>query len=342
MNWFNYVVCLVALSCSLSAFAGEGRNGGFVDDSARVILKKTSQLLSKEILEYSSGDALKAYFIDFMGGVPSKYNKQELARVITDVRFGQTETRRRNGRELMFDYGYQQGKPYIIALKPFFVAYLAWTDDQFTPQLITSLMEKLLHEASHFWGYDDVKAKSFAKTFVYMFDEDGISCVSQIDPKEGFSVSISPHAVGFNSFSYLQFAKATPTFTAFRYEGHYDTNYVAPKGIYELDPQYLQVPSTSSGRGDLLHFEKVSENTFSGAFEVWSWDGRKIGNPTRDLKYVTVLPEADFSIEMDSTWLHGVAVIRSTSFKQRELKFDCQSNIISSMDQMRPYFSVDN
>lgn len=173
------LVVALALSSSFAFAGNEGGHGGFVDDSARVMLRKTADLLSRNILDYSNEGVIDAYFVKFLGGVPETFDRQKLANIIKNVRFGESEKERyRNGRKLLFDYGVDKktGEQYIIALPAFFNSYVAWTADQISYQLIESLCEKMLHEVSHFWGYDERQAKFFAESFVVLLAYDSTEC----------------------------------------------------------------------------------------------------------------------------------------------------------------------
>jgi hypothetical protein len=134
--------------------------GGFVDENSTIILKQAADGLAG-MIQFSSHGIYK--------NLPLGMTQEKLADLIKNVRYLPFVERNRQGRSLMFDYGTDKEGEYIVALKPFFVAYssfpVKFATDESLVNVIMDVRLKLAHEAAHHLGIgiqNDEDAESFA------------------------------------------------------------------------------------------------------------------------------------------------------------------------------------
>lgn len=157
--------------------------GGFVDENSTLILREASGRVARRIRLSSP---------DLYINLPNKFTQEKLAALIENVRYEPMLDATRNepqkdgiggiqgARALMFDYGVDQSGPFIKALRPFFLAYSSYPIKFSVPTVTDALYEdvmlKLLHEAAHHLGYDEVKAEKFGLQVLKSLEQDNILC----------------------------------------------------------------------------------------------------------------------------------------------------------------------
>jgi len=136
---------------------GSSGGGGYVSENSAILLTKSSRAL---------GTMLKSSTPALHADLPTGWSVERLAKVIENVRSMPDKTLRRDGKELMFNYGRDEKGEFIEALKPYFHVYGAvpvkiQTVTQLK-ELQSDLMLKLLHETAHLFDLDETKAEEFA------------------------------------------------------------------------------------------------------------------------------------------------------------------------------------
>lgn len=143
--------------------------GGYVTLNSREFLAEISQL---------TAHSLRGAHENIFVGLPPDWSAERMAKIIEDVRLMPDVSIRRDGDDLMFNYGSDEKGPYIAALKPFFQIYadvpttfIDW--DRFyeteESKTITDLQRQLIHEVAHHLPTiqgDDKKADDFAVAIV--------------------------------------------------------------------------------------------------------------------------------------------------------------------------------
>lgn len=132
---------------SFSAPAVDGSSsggGGFVTANSKKLLERVSQELG-QILRLASPEIFK--------NTPGGWDQRKLAELIEKIRLEPSKTKRREDKDLMFDYGTDDQGPYISALKPFFDSYASVAVDYLSRATLWTiqqdLYQKLLHESVH-------------------------------------------------------------------------------------------------------------------------------------------------------------------------------------------------
>ncbi|MGZ6480073.1 MAG: hypothetical protein ACXWQE_12265 [Bdellovibrionales bacterium] len=149
--------------------------GGFVDENSTRILEMAAKGLASMIRFSSPG---------IYSQLPKGMTQEKLADIIQNIRYEPRSERSREGRSLMFDYGYDRG-PYIVALKPFFVAYssvpIKFIKGEALMNLMLDLRLKLAHEAAHHLGIgvrvnNDQDADAFGLSLQATLASDMVHC----------------------------------------------------------------------------------------------------------------------------------------------------------------------
>ncbi len=118
--------------------------GGFVDENSKAILDLTIADLVKHF-NLANPDSFKNF--------PEKWQAPILAQMVKDIRIKADETKQRDGRDLMFDYGADEKGSFIAVLKPFFHAYASVpvkleSEDEIK-KISQDIELKILHELAH-------------------------------------------------------------------------------------------------------------------------------------------------------------------------------------------------
>jgi hypothetical protein len=155
--------------------------GGFVGENSTKILKVAATGLADFIRDSSP---------IIYRNLPKGWTQERLATVIENVRYLPLTERAREGDSLMFDYGTDAKGQYIVALKPFFLAYSSFPINFAEPSAVGSLYHdvriKLAHEVSHLMGLNEELAKVFSQRLMKALYTDSISC-SMEDSTEIFN-----------------------------------------------------------------------------------------------------------------------------------------------------------
>ena len=94
----------------------------------------------------------------------------------------------RGGKKLAMDY---IAKPASVKiLKPYYEAFMGKTDSE-VEESVQEVEKRLLHEASHIWGYNEVDAEAFALRFLEDADWEGKRPTNQIDIKLNYCSCIN-------------------------------------------------------------------------------------------------------------------------------------------------------
>ncbi|MGE4132993.1 MAG: hypothetical protein AB7F86_15230 [Bdellovibrionales bacterium] len=162
--------------------------GGFVGENSTVILKQSAKGLA-QFIRFASPEVFK--------NLPKDWTQEKLATVIENVRYEPMTERSREGDLLMFDYGVDAKGPYIVALRPFFVAYSSFPIQFASRESKATLFEdvrlKLAHEVSHLFGAKEPQAKIFSKNLMRALYNDNLICDG--DGAEGW-LEIESNAFG--------------------------------------------------------------------------------------------------------------------------------------------------
>ena len=146
------VLVLGAGSMASVSFAGGGTSGGgFAYDHSRAILEKAIIELKAKV------PTLKSKVLD-----ADPKRREILTKVLDNVVSQESEERNRNGDPLMFDYVGGAEHPQIIVLKKYFEAFASHPESLYSLYSI-EVQRRLLHEASHLWGFNEVQAKAFER-----------------------------------------------------------------------------------------------------------------------------------------------------------------------------------
>ncbi|OGQ15794.1 MAG: hypothetical protein A3B70_04380 [Deltaproteobacteria bacterium RIFCSPHIGHO2_02_FULL_40_11] len=146
------IMGVVILSITLSLFvqrtgnAGNEGKGGF------------ASFYVKELLNISTNELL--VFMEDVDHPMFKTHPERRALIINalqNLEILPTETRSRNGEELLLDYDTTTHK--ITVLKAFFDAFRVALIDPYSKELVKRM---LLHEVAHLWDYSDTDAEAFA------------------------------------------------------------------------------------------------------------------------------------------------------------------------------------
>ena len=92
--------------------------------------------------------------------------------------------RNRGSKKLAMDYVINPAS--VIVLKPYFEAFMGKTDGELEASSI-EVQKRLLHEASHIWGYNESAAEEFAVAFLADADKPEVRPTNQIEIKSDFT-----------------------------------------------------------------------------------------------------------------------------------------------------------
>lgn len=327
----KYVLGIIlSLAMTMAQADGGVGNGNFVDDSAIQILRRANSQLVNVVEMYSSEAAMRGFFHLIYGSIPVKFSQARLVQTLRNIRSEPKSKRFRNGRKLLFDYGEDAKGPYIVALQPFFEAYIAWSATYAGSDLIRSLQEKLLHEASHTWGFDEKQAKVFGKYFIPFLDRDVIRCETEetnveLDFDEG-----GHYRLGRTFEPRIRKPIKVSGLTRELSRG---------ENIFPQGPEILgdelsgaRILTSEFSSAGPEHFEGVlklvsvpfAERTTHSNFVRKTVEDWEIPSGNFSGKYPN-LPDANLTLQMDEYAIKGTAVLISQAFKHKTMWFTCEN-----------------
>ncbi len=180
------VLCVLAASvvaCSTASIVRPAREpaqsqgsssggGGFVDENSTRILQMAAKGLAN-MIRFSSPE--------IYAQLPEGWTAERLATIIENVRYEPMLERSRENRQLMFDYGRDAKGEYILALKPFFLAYSSFPVKFASAETLANLMKdvrlKLAHESAHHLGLvNDDDAEKFGLSLLNAVNSNTLHC----------------------------------------------------------------------------------------------------------------------------------------------------------------------
>jgi hypothetical protein len=188
---------------------GQGGNGiddhvvgGFVSTTGKIVLKEEGLALAKLIKEYSSDKAIELYFAKYMGGVPKNFNRQDMIDTFANRmkdQINKTKKDRLYGDRFLW-HETKFGQHYIVGLKPYYYSLVGYTPTAIGTDQVTSHLQSLLHEYSHFWGYNDEQGSKFGESFLEFLLDDGVNC--RKDSSSYFYLSFNGGPFGVSNMLY--------------------------------------------------------------------------------------------------------------------------------------------
>lgn len=167
--------------------------GSYGDESSNYLLEQASKDLAKRLRNVTQ---------EVLVNLPEGWSLEKLASVIEQVKTSKGKSEKRNGVELMFNYGKDKdtGEPYIEALNLFYTSFASvpvnYLDSTQYWAYLKEIRLKLMHEAVHLMGVgigedNDGDARVLATKLVDALRNDIIACTS----KEGI---VEPWIRSFN------------------------------------------------------------------------------------------------------------------------------------------------
>ena len=147
---------------------GISGGGGYLTGDAEEFLYAEASRLAQD---------LEAMPLASFQTMPDGWTGARFANAIRRVHASPDVQRSRDGRELMFDYGWDDShEPYIEALRPFFLVY--GTQSALASELSAqrNLRRRLLHETMHLLGANEQRASDLASTLLRELDDGQITC----------------------------------------------------------------------------------------------------------------------------------------------------------------------
>jgi hypothetical protein len=171
---------------------GLSGGGGYADLYAAQILKAQSTKLAGFVDELDDST---------FAVLPAGWNKRRVAGLVRGIRENPSTERKRDGKELMFDYGVDESGPYIEALKPYYLSYGALpVDADKDYQTMRQLWVRLGHEVGHHLGYGEATAEHFGSGIANAVERQMIVCTGAWKlPSEGHEDIIEPLAAVINT-----------------------------------------------------------------------------------------------------------------------------------------------
>ncbi len=153
--------------------------GGFVDENSSRILHEAAVGMAN-MIRFSSPEIYDV--------LPEGWTAEKLATVIQTVRYEPFTEKIREGKALMFDYGVDAQGEFIVALKPFFVAYssfpIKFSNEEAKAKLMMDVRLKLVHEAAHHLGFNEEKSEKFGLAVIEAQYRDVIYCRTTEDDED--------------------------------------------------------------------------------------------------------------------------------------------------------------
>lgn len=181
MNWLKILGILFFIGATpINARERRGGddvgNGGFAYKQSVKILKMAAKALEDKINISTLSDLV---------------NHPERRTILQDtLRYDQLEKiskkdRYRGGEKLAMDY--EISPPKVIVLKAYFQAFAGKTDTELEDSSL-EVQKRLLHEASHIWGYKEEQSEVFAKAFLANVDVNSNRPTDQITIKPDYCI----------------------------------------------------------------------------------------------------------------------------------------------------------
>ena len=182
MNLIKNFLIIVLLTSTTSVFAKGGDdvgNGGFAYKQSVNILKMAAAALEEKIKISTLSD-----IVDH----PERRNILQGTLGYDDLEKLSKKNQSRGGRILAMNY--IVNPPTVIVLKPYFDAFAGKTDTELEDASL-EVQKRLLHEASHIWGYNEDAADKFSVAFLNNVSVGEKRPTNQIDIKSNFCSCIN-------------------------------------------------------------------------------------------------------------------------------------------------------
>jgi len=154
---FKIALLFLTISCQLMAANGGGDdagNGGFAYKQSIKILEMATNELEHKVID-SDLPELKEN-PSWRAILQSSLAYDHLQKLYKKNAY-------RNGRKLAMDY--VVNPPTVKVLKPYYEAFMGKTDQELESSSL-EVQKRLLHEASHIWGYNEKESEIFAVRFL--------------------------------------------------------------------------------------------------------------------------------------------------------------------------------
>lgn len=182
MKLTKIVLILVLLLMSVSIYAKGGDdagNGGFAfKQSIKILEMATSEL--EEKIRISTLAELEKY--------PERREILKFALKYENLKKWYLWVRYRDGRQLAMDYSVKNKT--VTILKPYYQAFAGRADNELEAASL-EVQKRLLHEASHLWGYNEGQSELFAVAFLNNIDDNQTRPTNAITIQSNFCSCIN-------------------------------------------------------------------------------------------------------------------------------------------------------
>lgn len=189
MKWINSFLLMMCFSSGLfsqeinrNGGGDDAGNGGFAYKQSIKILKLAADGLESKILSVDMPE-----FKDHPNwrGLLSKVLKYD------NLEKSWWRSKVRNGQPLSMDYVVKQ--PKVIVLKHYYQSFMGKTDNEIEESVIET-QKRLVHEASHIWGYNENDSEEFAERFLIYASNLATRSTKDISIKSNFCSCLNGHA----------------------------------------------------------------------------------------------------------------------------------------------------
>ena len=277
---------IVGLAFSSNSFARSGATsggGGYVTKNSRVLLKTSSRELA-QALKRSSPLLFKNF--------PAKWTQARYAALFDDVREMPLKDKRRDGSDLIFDYGVDRKGPYIAALRPFFHLYgsvpVKFKEERALEEIKWDIKLKLIHESGHLLGLNEDQSEEFSMRMLRAMESDVIHCqarVLQTTPRTMLSGTVRLRA---NSAGYIQMSRhfviSRPYAKAFYAPlntGYYAGSFFDQIVKGDMRPGYFVDPTNGLYKGRYL-----SDTSYQMSYQWYGQESYRAGIDAVDISFV--------------------------------------------------------
>lgn len=177
MNLTKKLLLIAIISMSANVFAKGGDdagNGGFAYKQSIKILQIATKELEGKIRDSSINDIER---------FPERRDILLHALSYENLKKWYLWTSYRDGRKLEMDYSVKNKT--VTILKPYYQAFAGKTDTELEDASL-EVQKRLLHEASHIWGYKEEESEVFAIKFLNTASDDAIRPTGSIEIKNDF------------------------------------------------------------------------------------------------------------------------------------------------------------